>query len=175
MVIPKKRKCTKCGKKKKLDSEFRNQVNGKYGKQSACKECVKLQLREYRKTPEGKAKHREYQRKHRKTHGCIEKRKGYRRTPEAVWKTYKYGAEKRNLLFSIPIEEFVDRFWEKPCTYCGDPIETAGIDRIDNSAGYTALNTVPCCSTCNFMKRDMKCQDFLNHCKRVASLVVMRD
>lgn len=171
MVTPKKKPCSQCGKKKRL-AEFRNQVNGKYGKQSACKICVNLQLKEYRKTPEGKAKHREYQRKHRKTPGYAEKHRGYRGNPEAVWKIYKRGAEKRNLLFEISVQDLINRFWKKPCSYCGDPIETAGIDRIDNSAGYTALNTVPCCSTCNFMKRDMKCQDFLSHCKKIATILV---
>ena len=35
-----------------------------------------------------------------------------------------------------------------------------GIDRIDNSRGYTIDNVVPCCGICNTMKMDMSLIDF---------------
>lgn len=33
--------------------------------------------------------------------------------------------------------------------------DTNGIDRMYNNIGYTLMNCVPCCSTCNYAKRDM--------------------
>jgi len=37
-----------------------------------------------------------------------------------------------------------------------------GIDRVNNSAGYTNHNTVPCCKTCNLAKRDSTVEEFEN-------------
>jgi hypothetical protein len=52
-----------------------------------------------------------------------------------------------------------------PCRYCGGP--GGGVDRQDNSIGYTPENSVPCCSTCNYAKRDQSVQDFLAWVERV--------
>jgi len=37
-----------------------------------------------------------------------------------------------------------------------------GIDRKINSRGYTPDNSLPCCRTCNFMKKDMDYQTFVD-------------
>lgn len=42
-----------------------------------------------------------------------------------------------------------------------------GLDRKDNTKGHTLENSVTCCKTCNYMKRDMSYEDFLAHCKRI--------
>lgn len=42
-----------------------------------------------------------------------------------------------------------------------------GIDRIDNRRGYTVENCVPCCSTCNMMKKTLTEEQFLNHIKQI--------
>jgi hypothetical protein len=44
-----------------------------------------------------------------------------------------------------------------------------GIDRLDNSICYTVKNCVPCCATCNMMKKALSEQEFLNHIKRVSN------
>jgi len=36
-----------------------------------------------------------------------------------------------------------------------------GIDRVDNTKGYTIDNCVTCCGTCNWMKRTYTQQEFL--------------
>ena len=35
-----------------------------------------------------------------------------------------------------------------------------GIDRINNSVGYTEKNSVPCCGTCNVAKGQMTLAEF---------------
>jgi hypothetical protein len=53
------------------------------------------------------------------------------------------------------------------CIYCGQP--SGGVDRAKNDYGYTVLNSVPCCSACNFMKRLLSAPDYLSNCARVVS------
>lgn len=53
------------------------------------------------------------------------------------------------------------------CNYCSEP-HAGGVDRADNTEGYTRHNSVPCCSTCNYAKRDMTVENFLNWAARVA-------
>jgi len=43
-----------------------------------------------------------------------------------------------------------------------------GIDRIDNTKGYTPENCVPCCFEVNAMKRDFSEQRFIELCAKVA-------
>jgi len=44
-----------------------------------------------------------------------------------------------------------------------------GIDRIDNKQGYKMENCVPCCQNCNWMKKSLTEQEFLNHIKQIAT------
>ena len=83
------------------------------------------------------------------------------------YRSYKNGAENRNLQFDLQIKDIIEHF-QKPCYYCGDKIKTVGIDRVDNSIGYTIGNIVPCCTKCNFMKRAYSSNEFVNQCKKVA-------
>lgn len=53
--------CSKCGERKKM-AKFTNQKDKGDGKKSHCKECVKIDSKEYRSRPEVKERHREYQR-----------------------------------------------------------------------------------------------------------------
>lgn len=167
MKTPTHRVCTACGQEKELETEFRKQRNGKYGRQSACKECVKEQLKEYRKTPEGKRKHREYQRKHREKPGYKEKHESYRHTPSAAWKRYRYDAEKRGVQFSLSVDDFKNLFHNQPCFYCGCDFNKIGVDRIDNDLGYEQENVVSCCPTCNIMKRTMNKNTFIQKCVEI--------
>jgi hypothetical protein len=107
---------------------------------------------------------------------------------------YKNRAARKHLEFSLTIEEFI-QISSSPCAYCGSsPIEnydhvdgmikqrknsfsngrerdaliyTNGIDRVDNSKGYTLENSNPCCMTCNFAKRSMSLTEFLSWVHKV--------
>lgn len=91
--------------------------------------------------------------------------------PSDYYSNYKYGAKQRQLLFQITKEEF-ENLWEKPCHYCNSPIETIGLDRVDNNKGYVIENIVPCCKICNFMKAQLNKKDFVNQCKLVTTTFV---
>lgn len=40
-----------------------------------------------------------------------------------------------------------------PCSYCGEPTGSGiGLDRLDNSRGYTLDNVTPCCGPCNLLR-----------------------
>src|SRR5208283_1176118 len=89
-----------------------------------------------------------------------------------VRRSYKGSAKKRNLLWALSDEEFITLVTQN-CYYCstapsqfskqskaikmrpelvGDPFLYNGIDRKDNSLGYTTSNCVSCCGRCNRIK-----------------------
>jgi len=79
---------------------------------------------------------------------------------------YKEGAEKRNLSFDLSEREFYDFISDTNCYYCGSEYNL-GIDRLDSNIGYEQENIVPCCGTCNIMKREMSLEKFINKCKDI--------
>jgi len=42
-----------------------------------------------------------------------------------------------------------------------------GVDRVDNTKGYTKENCVPCCKICNRLKSDLTKEEFEEYQKRV--------
>ena len=96
----------------------------------------------------------------------------------SLYQGYKYSAKRRHLQFTISSDEF--RFLTKqPCFYCGaEPAGNwktksggqyvfNGIDRNQNSAGYTLENSVSCCWPCNKMKTDWNSKDFIEHARKI--------
>jgi len=90
----------------------------------------------------------------------------YRTTQRGKYARYKGSAKEKGLCFKISFEEFI-KFWNKPCYYCGDIIETVGLDRIDSEIGYRIDNVVSCCSECNYMKLRKTPAYFINKCKKI--------
>jgi len=78
---------------------------------------------------------------------------------------YKSRAQKRNLEWSLTDEQ-ANALFSEPCMYCGGP--GGGIDRMDNTRGYTLDNCQPCCKTCNFMKLKMGAEEFVEQAVRIA-------
>ncbi len=96
-----------------------------------------------------------------------------------VIRGYKGGAKKRNLEFSLTKEQFRELTQQK-CFYCGtEPHNIChypqsngkfiynGIDRIDNTKGYTVDNCITCCYICNQWKRAYTQQEFLMRIKLI--------
>ena len=90
----------------------------------------------------------------------------YRKTLKGRWRVLKGSAVKRNYKVDISFEEFA-LIVSEPCIYCGEEKKRIGIDRIDNSIGYTKENSAPCCATCNMMKKIMSVEEFLKHIKKI--------
>lgn len=102
-------------------------------------------------------------------------------TIEEKYKEYKSSARARHHEFKLSLSDF-DTIVKKDCYYCGDSIEIAttdginksrhcvnGIDRIDNSKGYTLENCVPCCGMCNRMKSTFPQETFYSQIRKIYS------
>ena len=123
--------------------------------------------------------------------GCLKKERErarglLKRLPEngagfnSLLNSYKQGAAKRNLVFSLTDAEF-KTLTQQDCYHCGKPPSSlrygthkesgayvySGVDRLDNTVGYTASNSVSCCSDCNFAKGSKTVEEFYNHAERV--------
>jgi hypothetical protein len=98
-----------------------------------------------------------------------------------VLSTYRRNARLRGYVWELKDEDF-NRLTSSPCFYCGcapSHITSVGqrygdfiyngIDRSDNTKGYTLENAVPCCHTCNTAKQDMPLTEFEAWLDRVAS------
>ena len=108
-----------------------------------------------------------------KSCGCTNRERfksGLRRLPNGqasrnkLFSNYSLNAKKRHLGFEISLDEF-EILVKSNCYYCGKKPNQVfkfkgsngnyiynGIDRVDNSLGYTVDNCVPCCKECNFNK-----------------------
>jgi len=99
-----------------------------------------------------------------------------------LWQRYQLSARKRGKEFTITYDEFASII-KADCFYCGErpsnivrlnfkTTDTSmlynGIDRMDNKKGYTADNCVPCCKSCNMMKKTLSYDDFVSLCTKIA-------
>lgn len=93
--------------------------------------------------------------------------------------SYKRGAKQRGFNFELDENKFKE-LTQQNCYYCGckpnqikkvkstsENYTYNGIDRLDSLEGYTVENSVSCCGTCNFAKREMSEQDFFTWIERV--------
>ena len=82
-----------------------------------------------------------------------------------LYSRYKYGAKRRGYSFDLSLVVF-QKITSQKCIYCGiEPKQESkhngstyyynGIDRADNTKGYTVDNSVACCYTCNKAKSVM--------------------
>lgn len=144
------KQCRKC-RVQKDDSEFYKNSTRRGGLQHWCKVCINTQMKIRNNSAEG-----------------IEYRRQYKQSPKNKYAEYKRNAKKRNVPFILSIEQF-QLFWHKPCLYCGDLIETIGLDQVNPGQGYTIENIVSCCFNCNEMKNNRSTKEFLEHCKKIVS------
>lgn len=82
----------------------------------------------------------------------------YQLTPSSRFKGAKRRAVSRNKEWTLTFEEYCS-FLDKPCYYCKNQLGTpkcygAGLDRLDNTQGYSSNNVVPCCKYCNSIRND---------------------
>jgi hypothetical protein len=81
---------------------------------------------------------------------------------------YKNNAKSRELKFELTKEQF-HSLVSTSCHYCGTCQENGnGIDRVDNSKGYTMDNVVSCCSLCNIrIKQEWNWEVVLDHLRKI--------
>jgi hypothetical protein len=97
---------------------------------------------------------------------------------------YKHQAERRNIPFDLE-QDYFDKLIFQTCYYCGaEPSNSFnnyrkknhashlvvlynGLDRVNSTLGYTKENVVPCCQVCNYGKRCLDKEQFLQWIKRV--------
>ena len=76
--------------------------------------------------------------------------------PSERWRYLLNRAKIRNLDVTLTFEQFKNMVGQ-PCAYCGDDTSKnvgSGLDRLNNSLGYSLDNVVVCCAKCNFGKTD---------------------
>lgn len=113
-----------------------------------------------------------------KSCGCLNKEKPYLILPnnQAIlnrhYKSYKHNAARRNYSFELTLFQFHDLV-NQNCHYCNaypdenrrsstdERLKFNGIDRKDNTKGYTIENTVPCCGRCNRAKDTMTYHEYI--------------
>ena len=105
--------------------------------------------------------------------------------PDAAFRgllnSYKKAAKNRNRIFELTDSQFRD-ITSQGCFYCGaEPAQRFrgskansdhdyiynGVDRLDNSKGYSTDNCVAACKTCNTMKATHAPAFFLSHTKKI--------
>lgn len=92
-----------------------------------------------------------------------------------------YISKHRGIVNSLSFSDFLEFTKIENCHYCGCPVtwrehrrhtkDYSGynLDRKDNNEGYMKDNCVVCCEVCNYMKRMMSVEYFIQHCHRVVS------
>lgn len=74
---------------------------------------------------------------------------------------YKAAAKTRGLEWDLA-EADAYAIFRLSCHYCGAPPNPLnGIDRKDNGRGYFNANCVPCCTVCNYAKRNATYSEFM--------------
>ena len=79
--------------------------------------------------------------------------KNYALTNNGKFLNAKSQAKERQIEFNLTKEQYFSLI-QKNCDYCDGqlPSKGVGLDRINNNFGYTMLNVVPCCTSCNSIK-----------------------
>jgi hypothetical protein len=164
------KRCSKCKLEKDV-SEFTKNKSRSDGLALQCKSCIKTGYDQHKhryreKQKEYRKENRESIRVKNRERYSLEKSREYGNSLKGKFSSYKSNAKQRDISFNITFEEFTE-FWGKPCTYCGDDIDTVGIDRVDSGKGYIVSNLTACCTECNLMKRHHSRDFFIKKLKRI--------
>lgn len=137
-------------------------------RRSACKECGGGSICEH-------ARHKRYCKECGGAQFCKHNRRREHCSicnPVAAFNLYKRESARRNLAFTITVDEFKSIVgW--PCLYCGESETPRGVDRWDNSVGYEFDNCRPCCGVCNRMKGTLSGRQFVAICERITSYTLL--
>jgi len=165
--------------RKKNTAQFKRYQHDRYERD---KEQIALRQKEYRERNDEKIKakkkiyyqeNKEYFNKKASQYyndnknSIREYKKLYGHRVKCRFSAYQRSADKRGYDFNLSYEQF-ETLFNKDCHYCGVK-HSKGVDRADNTIGYTPDNSVPCCKICNYMKRDTPYEEFKAHIKTIFS------
>jgi hypothetical protein len=114
-----------------------------------------------------------------KSCGCAKIKPSGKANMGVIYAGYRIHAKQKNRIFNLTKDQF-EYLTKQNCFYCGNSPSKIknqkglngeyiynGIDRIDNTKGYTLDNCVPCCSVCNTFKSNRNKTDFLDLIKKI--------
>jgi hypothetical protein len=140
------KRCARCKETKPLD-QFHKNKRMRDGHHTYCKTCVCA----YYRRPDVCQKLKEKMKTLRQLNGG--KAWSYR----ACHRYYfaKSRAKRSGREFSLTMDDYLN-LTNAPCIYCDGELGLSGVglDRTDNTVGYTKDNVRPCCGTCNRIKSD---------------------
>jgi hypothetical protein len=115
----------------------------------------------------------------KKSCGCSKHEPYGHAARNAVLRRYKYQADKRGYEWQLTNDQALLLF-SGTCHYCGSGSSNVertskfgsfiynGIDRKDNTIGYTPANATSCCAVCNMAKKAMGHDEFIKWARRIA-------
>ncbi len=148
------KKCRGC-KENKSTKVYVVNKSYKDGRISICNTCANEYNKQYR------AKNKDKVRKYYRTYRKINRQK-----PNILYIDTKARAKRCGHKFILTFKQFMN-FWQQPCSYCGSPIKTIGLDRVNTKKGYISNNIVSCCAMCNRMKLDHTVNAFMKQCENI--------
>lgn len=128
-------------------------------------ECRRENIRESNRRYAAKRRREDPEYRERQRQHCRSSYAKTGMTPRHHFSSLRGGARKRDYVFEITFENFLD-ITAKPCYYCNRDLQV-GVDRIDNTEGYILENCRPCCKHCNHAKRDMTEEQFYDLIRRI--------
>lgn len=118
---------------------------------------------------------------HREVIGALNRLEYGLASKRISYRQYRDNARHKQISFELSFEYFLE-LTKQDCHYCGsEPLNFKksngygsnggftynGIDRIDNTKGYTKENSITCCKICNFAKRNMFYDEFISWGKKL--------
>jgi len=153
---------------RKLQAAFRERMSHTISQRKNWKYANTPVLRQYYRTHH--AKYRE-----RRNAASLQYRVGNK---TLKLQQIKNSCQRVNREFLLP-DEMALKMFDMPCFYCGELPTTAskcqlnGIDRVDNFLTYVETNVVPCCPTCNYMKKAIEVKLFIARCQYIYKNLVL--
>lgn len=148
--------CSKCGIEKSIES-FNKHQDHTDGLRSECKDCTNKSKKQWRQKNKEQIREKEKKWENR-----------WSQQPKGKFNKYKKNAKKRGIEWNLDFDQFTI-YWQKNCYYCGSPIKTIGLDRMNNNKGYEQGNVISCCAQCNYAKRNLSSREFIELCNKIAN------
>ena len=96
----------------------------------------------------------------------------YDSVSKKTYATLLCSAKKRNIPVNLTEEQFL-HLKKEPCYLCGkknSDTHNNGLDRIDSKLEYSIHNCKSCCASCNYMKKELELDKFLEKCHQISAI-----